>query len=449
MSMSSPLPGAWRTVTPSTTPAWTPSRALPSKTTTTGSVSVPDLTAVRTCSTNARAAPDRSRHQPVGREPTTFAASMRSTTPVLCILLVAGSVRRGPFVDGEPGSEVWVLFCQKASPCPPVNTKSGSMITPGTGPRSDLSPEQLEALLPILARHTSSTSGWFLLWDGFGDLNRRVFDHRVPELHHPMRDFYLFRGPIASYGEFSHGPNYWWPDDRAWCVCTDTDFVWSYIAASAACIEDVLSVRVMDAMETKPENPAHAGMDVINFPDQSGTLVSVSRVVDGHAGGVDSDGELRIRDQALGAGEACRRILRALPTWFGIPTSVDDYVATAERPVTVVATLGGEVVGILPLVRPSPYAAEVYVMAVLPELHRQGIGRALLGRAESMLVVDGVEFLQVKTLAPSKPDEGYEKTRAFYLAHGFRPREEFPDLWDAENPALQMIKVIANVGGAP
>jgi hypothetical protein len=43
--------------------------------------------------------------------------------------------------------------------------------------------------------------------------------------------------------------------------------VWSYVAASAACIEEVVSVPVMDAIETKPENPARSGMDVINDSD--------------------------------------------------------------------------------------------------------------------------------------------------------------------------------------
>lgn len=85
-------------------------------------------------------------------------------------------------------------------------------------------------------------------------------------------------------------------------------------------------------------------------------------------------------------------------------------------------------------------------MAVRPEHHRRGIGRALLRHAERTLAADGVEFLQVKTLAPSKADAGYDKTRAFYLAYGFRPLEEFQDLWDAENPALQMIKVIPEMG---
>ncbi|MGP0031533.1 MAG: GNAT family N-acetyltransferase [Acidimicrobiales bacterium] len=134
--------------------------------------------------------------------------------------------------------------------------------------------------------------------------------------------------------------------------------------------------------------------------------------------------------------------MKTLPTWFGIPASVEDYIAVADRSPSVIASIGDDDVGLLTLVRHSPYAAEVYVMAVLAELHRRGIGRALLRHAEDMLAADGVEFLQVKTLAPSKPDDGYDKTRAFYLACGFRPLEEFRQLWDADNPALLMIKVI-------
>jgi GNAT superfamily N-acetyltransferase len=119
---------------------------------------------------------------------------------------------------------------------------------------------------------------------------------------------------------------------------------------------------------------------------------------------------------------------------------VEHYVAVADRSPTVVASLGSREVGLLTLVRHSPYAAEVYVMGVLPDLHRQGIGQALLRYAEGLLVADGVEFLQVKTLGPSKPDAGYEDTRSFYLRCGFRPVEEFPDVWGPDNPALQMIK---------
>ncbi|MGD9703147.1 MAG: GNAT family N-acetyltransferase [Acidimicrobiia bacterium] len=86
----------------------------------------------------------------------------------------------------------------------------------------------------------------------------------------------------------------------------------------------------------------------------------------------------------------------------------------------------------------SPYAAEVYLMAVKPSFHRAGIGTAMLRHLEGTLAARGVEFLQVKTLSAARPDLDYDKTRAFYLAYGFRPLEEFPTLWDPSNPALQL-----------
>ena len=131
-----------------------------------------------------------------------------------------------------------------------------------------------------------------------------------------------------------------------------------------------------------------------------------------------------------------------LPTWFGIQESVEDYVSVADRSPTVVASVDGDDVGFLTLVHHSRYAAEVYVMAVVPDQHRRGVGRTMLSHVEATLGRAGVEFLQVKTLSDRHPDPGYEKTRAFYLACGFRPLQEFPNLWGAESPALQLIKVV-------
>ena len=149
---------------------------------------------------------------------------------------------------------------------------------------------------------------------------------------------------------------------------------------------------------------------------------------------------MRVHDS--GSGEVCRTVLATLPTWFGVPESVEDYVARAEANPTVVATVEGEDVGLLTLELHSPYAAEVYVMGVRPEHHRQGIGRQMLGVAEAWLRERDVEYLQVKTLSPRHPDPGYELTRAFYFAVGFRPLEEFPDFWQPQNPALQMVKAL-------
>jgi GNAT superfamily N-acetyltransferase len=157
-------------------------------------------------------------------------------------------------------------------------------------------------------------------------------------------------------------------------------------------------------------------------------------------------GELVLRDLPTGAGQICQTILAKLPSWFGIPEANAHHIEVAERTPTVVASIAGKDVGLVTVVRHSPFAAEVYLMAVLPEYHRQGIGRAMLAHVEDALGKAGVEFLQVKTLSASKPDEGYDRTRAFYLAYGFRPLEEWPDLWPG-NPALQMVKVVRSAAG--
>ena len=148
--------------------------------------------------------------------------------------------------------------------------------------------------------------------------------------------------------------------------------------------------------------------------------------------------ELRV--QETGSGDLCRAILATLPTWFGVPEANDDYVATAETTPTVVARVDGDDVGLLTWITHTPYAAEVHLMAVRPERHRQGIGRTMLTFLEAHLLATGIEYLQVKTLSEAHPDEGYRLTRAFYGATGFRPLEEHPTLWGPENPALQLIK---------
>jgi GNAT superfamily N-acetyltransferase len=97
-------------------------------------------------------------------------------------------------------------------------------------------------------------------------------------------------------------------------------------------------------------------------------------------------------------------------------------------------------IGFASLKQHTHYSAEVYVMAVLPEAHRKGIGRALISQSQNWLKDRSVEYLQVKTLGPSHPDESYAKTRAFYERMGFRPLEEFKQIWNEDNPCLIMVK---------
>jgi len=113
----------------------------------------------------------------------------------------------------------------------------------------------------------------------------------------------------------------------------------------------------------------------------------------------------------------------------------------AELPTFGASGNGGTVAGFLSLKQHSPFAAEVYVMGVRQELHGRGIGTALLEAAEQRLHELGVEYLQVKTLGPSRPSRGYGRTRSFYESRGFRPLEELDGIWKG-NPCLIMVKRI-------
>ena len=134
------------------------------------------------------------------------------------------------------------------------------------------------------------------------------------------------------------------------------------------------------------------------------------------------------------------RLLVDLPEWFGIEASVADYVESAQTFPSLAAVRNGEVVGVCVVRHHNTFAAEIEVLAVRRDLHRQAIGRRLLGQLERDLRDSGVLLLQVKTRGPSAPSSEYERTRTFYEAVGFIPLEERSDIWDAENPCLIMVK---------
>ena len=134
------------------------------------------------------------------------------------------------------------------------------------------------------------------------------------------------------------------------------------------------------------------------------------------------------------------QILRALPSWFGIEEAVIHYRDVAAEFPTIIAWDGETAAGFLTVQQHNPYAAEIIVMGVLPDYHRRGIGRRLVQRMETFLMGQGVEYLQVKTLASTVSDEGYARTRAFYQAVGFRPLEVLPQIWNEDNPCLLMVK---------
>ena len=99
----------------------------------------------------------------------------------------------------------------------------------------------------------------------------------------------------------------------------------------------------------------------------------------------------------------CESILRELPEWFGIEEATAAYI----RDVAALPTFAVEDDGLPRAQAPRPEVRRrSYVMGVRTGASRRGLGTALLEAAEDYLCARGVEYLQVKTLGPSRPERG-------------------------------------------
>ena len=136
----------------------------------------------------------------------------------------------------------------------------------------------------------------------------------------------------------------------------------------------------------------------------------------------------------------CERLIASLPEWFGIPEANAAYLDNLSLLPSWVALVETSIAGAITLEQHVPTAFEVHFMAVRPEQHRRGIGRALLQHAEATARSRGGLWLHVKTLGPSDPYPPYARTRAFYESMGFAPLFETKELWGEENPALVSVK---------
>jgi GNAT superfamily N-acetyltransferase len=145
----------------------------------------------------------------------------------------------------------------------------------------------------------------------------------------------------------------------------------------------------------------------------------------------------------LQAEAQCEQVLRSLPAWFGIESSLLEYAHDSARLPTFAVVEDGNVVGFLSLHRHFTHSWEIYCMAIHADSRGKGYGRILLEHAERWVVEEGGTLLQVKTIADSHPSPEYRETRAFYGRMGFVPVEVFETLWSPGNPCLQMIKVVA------
>ena len=147
-------------------------------------------------------------------------------------------------------------------------------------------------------------------------------------------------------------------------------------------------------------------------------------------------------DDAPGrSGADVRRLLEALPDWFGEPGAIDAYVAAAEsdRYDSLLASDGSRVLGVALVRRHFPESAELHLIAVAPDARGRGVGRLLVERAAAGLAASGCALLSVHTVGPSFEHEPYAQTRGFYRRLGFLPLEEHAGL-DWSGPTLILVR---------
>lgn len=136
-------------------------------------------------------------------------------------------------------------------------------------------------------------------------------------------------------------------------------------------------------------------------------------------------------------------ILRSLPEWFGNEEALNGYVeGVASLPFWVALSRDGKCIGFISIKMHYGYTGDIYVLGVLPEYHRKGVGRLLLAKAEEYFRTNNCKYIIVKTLSDIVDYEPYKRTREFYKSVGFEELITLTEMWDSENPCLIMIKVL-------
>jgi hypothetical protein len=146
-----------------------------------------------------------------------------------------------------------------------------------------------------LVGQTTTSEGWFAVWEGSGLDGGNVrlvawpVDHppppgtpsryrsrltlprsvlRGPKLRLPDREYLILTGPLNAVGKLGVWeawdpgdsrdfrritPNLWWPEDRAWCAGNEVDAGWTCSGGTRELIQEILSAPGLETRELDPE----------------------------------------------------------------------------------------------------------------------------------------------------------------------------------------------------
>lgn len=121
---------------------------------------------------------------------------------------------------------------------------------------------------------------------------------------------------------------------------------------------------------------------------------------------------------------ACAAIIATLPDWFGIENSNQDYIKAAAQHSAIAAENNDSIIALL-IYKTMSGICELHWMGILPEHHRQGIGRQLVTALSDECQKTGVKTIVLETLDPDLADKAYLQTYKFYKKMGFEIVDSF------------------------
>lgn len=105
-----------------------------------------------------------------------------------------------------------------------------------------------------------------LIWDGYGGLP----ETEGARVRRPHRSYLLYSGTIGTEADWRIAPHhdappeYWFPEDRAWCVATDVDLFWTYVGGPQAAIADILVNPQLEAVPIDLDQGLTIESDAVN-----------------------------------------------------------------------------------------------------------------------------------------------------------------------------------------
>lgn len=130
--------------------------------------------------------------------------------------------------------------------------------------------KQAEAFIKVLSKFTDTPDDClFAVWSGWDGLEAEKYWPDAARFQTSDREYILLGGSIEaavmSVLPFcEQSATVWWPRDRAWCVATDIDLMWTYVGGTKHCIDEILLHNGLEAWPASLDDRVDINGDKIN-----------------------------------------------------------------------------------------------------------------------------------------------------------------------------------------